>query len=617
MKRLLIFLLLLPVSARADPSAFGGAVGGPGGGGGQWTSVMTYGAVADAKTITDISMPAVNQVTSTGTTFTSADVGKSVIVRGATSVNTGSMGSISPWYTTIASVSGNTATMSDSATNTLLNNFSAGSFARMDYGTDNINAFNAAVTALPAAGGTVYIPAGNYMFAMSTEAHRWAFSRNNVSIIGAGMGQTVIYYGSGSTEAGGRHGCCLITGADGPIPFYNTTVQDFTIWDLAYYQGNGGNGINILYTHNVRVERIEAVNCKGNASINLQGGSPGGMNGVIIRDCYIHGNSVDGWLSIAPHGIQGDGINAGQIAHARIMGNYIIGPGRQGYEGGGNCYDQYISNNTVDMQNGGLSGINPTGANNTIVANNVVMNVNAGAHFDIDFTVDVGTTWTALNNVVTGNYCDGSGQAILRMQNTSGDTTATHINNYVISDNIFINNLGGGPTAIFVTGGSAANDYINALVQNNYISVVGGSAIVTPNTGWSATPPAGRMFVFKNNTCNAPPFEMFSWPANGVICEDNTITNGWGNWNRYGTMNTASGFVSVAAGATGSVTTVLEGARATLDTIVCVPQAATALIIWGNVSSNDNVTVYAYNPTAGALTPPSVKYYAKRAAANF
>ena len=165
--------------------------------------------------------------------------------------------------------------------------------------------------------------------------------------------------------------------------------------------------------------------------------------------------------------------------------------------------------------------------------------------------------------------------------------------------------------------GEPAQTFVNALVQNNYISVVGGSAIVTPNTGWSATPPAGRMFVFKNNTCNAPPFEMFSWPANGVICEDNTITNGWGNWNRYGTMNTASGFVSVAAGATGSVTTVLEGARATLDTIVCVPQAATALIIWGNVSSNDNVTVYAYNPTAGALTPPSVKYYAKRAAANF
>jgi hypothetical protein len=392
-------------------------------------------------------------------------------------------------------------------------------------------------------------------------------------------------------------------------------MQDFTISDLNYFAVSSGANPSAIATFGVSrlmLQRVEMINAKGNSAFNAQGAA----TDLAILDCIVTGDANGGY-------VEGDGFNAGNYTRVNFQRNYITGVERHGYEGGGNCYDQFFAYNTIDMNLIGLSGINPTGGNNTVVANNVILNVGNGANatsFNVDFTTDVGSTWTALNNIVTGNYLTGRSVAQIRFQNTSGDTTTTHVNNFTVTNNMCVSsgNLGAG--SIYLTGGTAANDFPNAVISNNYFSIPndGTHWIVKNNTGWTLTPPVGRVFVFRGNTSNARPVEMNEWPATGLVLEENTITGTYGNYSQYGNLQLASGWTAVAAGATGSLTRAMTGARATLDTVVCVPQGATgALVIWGNVSSNDNVTVYAYNPTGGSLTPPDVKFYLKRATANF
>ena len=594
MKRLLLlFLLLIPRVADSDSSAFGGAVFGGGGVPTGAFNVKNYGAVADLKTITDISMPAVNKVTSTGTTFTAADVGKIAIVRGAASSSTG----ISPWHTTIASVAGNTATMSDNASDTSLSNFSAGSFARMDYGTGNVGAFNAAITAVPAIGGIVYIPAGSYMLGMSTEATHVEWNKDNVAIQGEGMGRTKLYYSSGATGGGFQHGSCLLSGKSfGGGSLNNTTLSDFTIWDLNYYPG-AGNGIDIWRTHNTRIERIETVNCKGNGSINVQGSTPGAMNGVIIRDCYVHGNAVDGYLAIGAYGQEGDGINAGQVAQVRVIGNYIMGTGRHGYEGGGNCYDQYIAFNTVDMGNSGGSGINPTGGNRTVVEGNTVMNMSGGAKFGIDFTTDVGVQWVSMDNKIIGNYVHGHGQGSIRIHNTSGDTTVDHVNRFVIANNWCISTIFNTTCGVYIDVGVSRN-MPDIMITGNRFDTFGNKGVQIIVLG---TAVAGRYIVIRNNHFSDSMCDSFN---KQVIIEDNLTDAAVGSLssseNRYGGYFNPNINTSLAAGATtsGSVSNIFN-IYPGIDEVRVLRGSDTApeLVIWGAVTAANTAVIWAYNPT--------------------
>ena len=387
------------VNATEDGLEFGVVSGG----GGDVINVLDYGAVADCVTLFDITMPNGNVVTSAAHTFVEADIGKWVIIRGATG------GGISPLLGKITGVSGHTATLDTATTTALTNLHGATSYPRMDFGTDNTIPFVLACLAvpgpgqrwnfgsgvpfaggtamnpiLPGDGGTVYIPRGNYLmlpiYPAGTGTSFWWIETNNLTLKGDGIGQTVIY-----TTSAGSTGPTLWGSLGGHGLFQNWLICDFTLYDLNYFNGNG-NTLYVTQVDNLRIERVEINNSRGNGSINYQGYPTGGLplnKRLTIRDCWIHGNLVDSYAAGIPLGIEGDGMNVGEVADVHIENNRIEGPGRHAYEGGGNCADQYFIGNTVDMMSVGLSGLNATGGSTTVLMGNTVKGV-VGGNYGID-----------------------------------------------------------------------------------------------------------------------------------------------------------------------------------------------------------------------------------------
>ena len=68
---------------------------------------------------------------------------------------------------------------------------------------------------------------------------------------------------------------------------------------------------------------------------------------------------------------------------------------------------------------------------------------------------------------------------------------------------------------------------------------------------------------------------------------------------------------NIVAGAIGTVTVTVAGARPDAQQTVQVglPSAVnTGLVVWGNVTAKNVVTVYLYNRTGVAIDPPSAVY---------
>jgi len=158
---------------------------------GKEIDVRNYGAVDDAILLTDASMvSASTTLTSPTASFTSADVGKAVIVglAGASKVNL---------RTTIATyVNGTTVTLA-------LPNSSGVDVASRpaSYGTDNTTAFTNALIAARAVQTTMYIPSGTYAVTGGILNETTPYPPG-FSIRGDGKGQTKIlrFYDDGATN---------------------------------------------------------------------------------------------------------------------------------------------------------------------------------------------------------------------------------------------------------------------------------------------------------------------------------------------------------------------------------------------------------------------------------
>jgi hypothetical protein len=610
----------------------GGGGGGGGGGGPGFINVLDHGAKADCVTLFDITMPNGNVVTSAGHTFVAADVGKWAIIRGATdpSGNT-------PLIAQITAVSGNTATLS-LATTTALTNIYSDSFPRMDFGTDNTAAFTIACWAipgpgnrnhydgtpfaaagqmnpiLPGDGGTVYIPRGNYLMIPGYPGIPgltfWFIETNNITLKGDGMGQTVLFQTSDTRCSmplfGGfvtEHGL-----------FQNWIISDLTFYDLNYYNG-GGNSLDIRGANNVRIERVEICNSRGNGGINYQGYNPSGgvpvTNRLTIKDCWVHGIIEDGYSPSFPRSIEGDGMNVGQVRDVHIENNTIERPGRHAYEGGGNCADQYFIGNTIDMGNGGDSGINPTGGSTTVVMGNTIKNVAAG-WYGIDFTVDSGTTFVANNIRVVGNYVHGNMQAAFRFQNTSGDPSVSHVDRIIIANNWVQPDTNASTVGVLVGGSSSVAQSFQMLIVGNWFNNLGKG--FTTVEGLAAA--TGKWVVIRNNvfaSSDGVAADDTSGAAN-LIVENNTMLGGANSI--YGGKGTSCNIDGqpVAPGAIYSNAVTGLGWRTT-DQVEIVRGASMApqLIVWGVITNvvpgpaaTGTLTTYAYNPTAGTLNTGGV-----------
>jgi hypothetical protein len=576
-----------------------------------FVNVLDYGAKADCVTLFDISMGTTsNVITSTAYTFTAEDVGKIAIIRGAKD----SSGQ-TPMIATITSVSGHSATL-DKATTLGLTNIQPTSFPRMDFGTDNTIAFVLACLAipgpgnrnhflgtpfppagtmnpiLPGDGGTVYIPVGHYLLNETNAFPFWFFEANCIHIKGGGMGATVLFCHSILTASGVYGG-----GFNDDGLFQNVTLSDFTMWDLNYFYSGITNTINMWRIDNLRIERVECVNGKGNGCIKVQG-YPNVTNRIYIRDCWVHGYVADGDSTGMHAGIEGDGMNVGDVREVHIENNLIEGTERHGYEGGGNCYDQYFIGNTVDMKSGGLSAINPTGGNTTLVIGNTCKNCQNW--FGIDFSNDVGA-FNAKDIRVLGNYISGTTlgpQSLMRFQNSSGDESTPghpqHIDRIIVANNWLY-----GPyayTAGIFWGGEAC---LAMLVEGNWFNV---GYYGIQGEQFQTVP--GQYCIVKNNYFSCPPMQQL---GGNIIIEGNVVPSGLSGYSGsdYGCNIDGQ---TIAAGAIYSNVAFGTGWRLT-DSVEIVrgPTADSHLIIWGVVTAynpttqDSTVTTFAFNPTGSSV----------------
>lgn len=175
-----------------------------------------YGAISDVIVLTDAAITnGTTTLTSATAAFTTADVGKAVLVVGA-----GSSGHA--LSTTIASVaSSGQVTLATTAGTTV-----AG--AMLYYGTDNGIAINLAITAAIGAKGRVRLPSGGLLVKTPI-----AKDADNVDLFGAGRGKTTLYCGVG-------YGATLISigNTTGPSVRENIRVEGLTI-DMCQNQAWG------------------------------------------------------------------------------------------------------------------------------------------------------------------------------------------------------------------------------------------------------------------------------------------------------------------------------------------------------------------------------------------
>ncbi len=559
-----------------------------------------FSAKGDAHTITDAAINSGSgSLTSASTFFTTDDVGKVMIVRGA-----GVAGA--PLNTTIASVSGG------GAANLAANASTTVSGARADFGSLDTAAFNAAVAALPSLGGTIVVPAGNYMLGVTTSGNLWTFARSNVAVRGEGMGVTNFFYSSASANGTLGPGTCLFVG-DYSATYNNVSVADLSFIDLNTRTAMGGghnpSALELYFVNDVHLERIETINAKGNGAINVGGSCAGGVpliSNVYVLDCHIHGDSAGGWN-------EGDGVNVGCYSNVHFEGNRVIAVGRHAFEGGGVCFDQFFERNQIDMQSRGLSGIAPTGGNRTRVNNNVITNVTSSG-YGIDFTADVGAGITVFDNQISGNYVKAANNAI-RLQNTSGSGTA--VSRLIVSDN-YVEAVYG----VMID----ATIFPDITVANNVFNITG-TVLTQAGAPGGPTPITGRLVEIRNNRSTRKMLNFSSTFSNWtttrqVRIEDNIIgtTAADAQTQEYG-GNASTNFGSAYTLAAGALLTSagisVPGAQVG-DDVVVVPDPTwpSEIIFYGRVTAQDTVTVRALNPTAAGVAYPDythpVRIYLKR-----
>src|SRR4030095_14042330 len=597
-----------------NPATVAAEEDGGGAGTGPWVNVLDYGAVGDAETVNTAAITAgTNSVNISPGTFTADDVGKVCYIRRAGAVETTNTGVVNgTLYAVITAVAGSVATLNTNAIATV-------SGQRIDWGTDNYGAFAAAAAAIPlATGGTLYAPAGAYLF--GTNYFAWPLewqvinlrNRDNIMVRGEGIGVTTFLYLSHPIANNSWGGNCILMGNTNKA-YFNRAVYDLTIRDLNYGAAinvSNPSGIQAVFVNKVRIERVEFINCKGNGALNIVGTRDGSQNPInydaYVIDCIFSGDSAGRW-------IEGDGMNIGNYYNVHVRRNRISGVLRQGLEGGGNNHDWWIDSNYVDMMSQGNSAINPTGCSKITVSNNKIVNATTGG---IDFSTDVSATGFLLRDIrVTGNYCHGSYG--VKFQNTSGGGTQGQIDRLRVDNNYF---PGGSGVVIYLP----YDQVPNAIIENNRFGGGGPAAIMPVPTDAVAIPASGVRVIVRNNHVEGInrvllPFDpgatgFKNWRGSpAVIIEGNTFGSGMadaGNGSNYGgaklvSWTGAPGNLAAGGGLTFPTVTV-HGANITDTVEICIDTSIwnQQLIYWGNVSAANTVQIFAYNPTAGAIFYP-------------
>jgi hypothetical protein len=347
----------------------GGTMTGPIGGlldrGGQIFNVKAYGAKGNLTRLTDGAMTAgsATLTNSTSAPYQTTDVGKLVAVTGA-----GASGVL--LVTTIqAYVSSSQVTLAVSASTTV-------SGAVTYYGTDDSAAFQTAINAAGAVGGSVFAWGSFALGGNGTGVNGSLLPVNGVRIMGAGTGNTILYpfgttsafYGTFSTGSPltdfGADGFSIDGSCQGPSFSVNITglraqyCSHCTFKDLVI-QNCVATGLSTDYlTQGTTIHNVRSI---GNGRLNQGGGSGSGSSGIgigtgqfpveafVVSDCYAYGN---GRYGIFVESETGNHSIGARVIGCYAEGNYNHGFGDSGCSGavfeGCIAYNNHFSGFSVD-----------------------------------------------------------------------------------------------------------------------------------------------------------------------------------------------------------------------------------------------------------------------------
>ena len=333
-----------------------------------------------------------------------------------------------------------TATFIVSASNSSNNN-------KADYvgnGTADDVAINAAITALPATGGIIYLIDGTYNITAPI-----VIGESNVTLTGAGW-NTILKKMWNETTANNSG---VITMGNSSTSYSGITVENLQVnGNKATYSGVDNNGILMTYLTYSTISNVW-VNNAGGIGIAGNGSYIGSKNNILYSTVSSNGS---------------DGINMGGDSNESIIGNKVASNGGSGIYSG-TYGGAIVSNNTVTSNTN--SGILFNLSYNMIIGNYVASNgggIDGTTNTSDDFISDnvvVSNTSNGINfnysgnNEITGNIVDS---------NTHHGISASYDTDDIISNNKIKNNGSG------YNGIDISND-VSQQITNNYITNTAGA----------------------------------------------------------------------------------------------------------------------------------------------
>jgi hypothetical protein len=331
-----------------------------------------------------------------------------------------------------------TNSVAETVSTKLSENISVKDFGAKGDGTTNDRpAIQAALNALPSTGGLLRIPTGTYLLDATPLT---CYNKSNISIIGDGMGATILNgaSGNGGGGPGGEHGGFLDFG---DYSSSTTVLNNFRLADFSI-QGSNSSTTNHMITfagiNGVVVERVEF--SKGyNEVLYCSSGGGSTIDRWTVRDCYFHD-----CIGIFSYGVNTNTLNASNIL---ITGNTF-----ERIQWG-----MLILGNNVVITNNKFVDINGTGI--------AVGESNYSAKRSITSCVVSNNTFTGLGARLAGGYSEPRTRGIFVEAEEKAYADGSQDNGIVVNSNTFTASKTSATNSvecITINGG--------AIVSNNYAS---------------------------------------------------------------------------------------------------------------------------------------------------
>lgn len=423
----------------------------------------------DARVVTDATISSgSNVVTSSMASFTSGDIGKTVVVYGAGSASGNALIAV------ISSVAGSTATLSLSATVTV-------SSAKAYIGTDKTSSIQSALNSVSTTGDEVLLTAGNYLITSAVTL------KSNTLLLGEGVGSVLL---TTVTTISGSNAGLLFTSGGTDIAVTNLQVVQIGFTPSGSVTVQGTVGINTNLAVGSRIEGVKVTGPFQQGILVNRG------NSTRIIGCHLEAIG-DKSSSTLP----GDAINIFKTAQCTIVGCTFLNC-RQDAAYFGDSSESCFTGNTVV---GSPEGVQVRGScNDVVVANNAFTIATSSpiTSFGVIVQIDVTPTPDTIphNCVVSDNSFDlasGSGAPDFAISvDTGGSSVLTRT---VVGDN---NIAPGYDIGIYNNTDrcTLTGNLVAGAVGAAGIQVLGNYCTITSNQASDMTTGAGIQVSGQNNS---------------------------------------------------------------------------------------------------------------------